>query len=42
MGKEIFTRQFPSFHDAIFALILKSKLTLAKLDAVQIEINCER
>jgi hypothetical protein len=41
-GKKIFTRQFPIFRGVVFALILKSKLALAELDAVQIEINCER
>jgi len=42
MEKKIFTRQFPIFRGVVFALILKSKLALAELDAVHIEINCER
>ena len=42
MEKKVFTRQFPIFRGVVFALILKSKLALAELDAVQIEINCER
>jgi hypothetical protein len=33
MEKEIFTRQFPIFRGAIFALILKIKFALVELDA---------